>query len=74
MYMLEKPTKYCLKLVCITDAWSSYLCDARSDGAIVTKKKYQQPIQPLIWLTKNFKWMHMNLTCDKWLTSTEAAE
>jgi hypothetical protein len=82
MYMPSKPAKYNIKVMCFTDAHSSYLYNAYiyvgkdRDGATLSEeeKKFTKPIQAVISLSKCFYGSNRNITTDNWFSSTELAQ
>lgn len=81
MYTPSKPSKYGIKIMCLTDAHNAYLYDAYiytgkgSDGQILTaeERKLKIPSQAVIRLTKSIHGTKRNVTCDNWFSSIELA-
>lgn len=82
MYMPNKPAKYGIKLICLTDAHNSYLLNAYiyvgkdSDGKSLTKEeqKLLKPTQAVIRVTKPIINTNRNVTGDNWFSSIELVE
>lgn len=82
VYMPKKPAKYGIKLLCMTDAHSSYLynayiyCGKESDGSTLSaeERKLQIPTQAVVRLTKCIFKTNRNVTFDNWFTSLEVAQ
>ena len=82
MYMPKKPSKYGIKMMCLTDAHNSYLHNAYlyvgkdSDGATLTaaEKKLKKPTQAVVRLSKELVGTNRNITCDNWFMSLEVAD
>lgn len=82
MYMPNKPAKYGIKLICLTDAHNSYLLNAYiyvgkdSDGKSLTKEeqKLLKPTQAVIQVTKPIVNTKRNVTGDNWFSSIELVE
>jgi len=82
MYMPSKPAKYGIKVICLTDAHSSYLYNAYiyvgkdSDGATLSEeeKKFTKPTQAVIRLSKCLYGSNRNITADNWFSSIELAQ
>lgn len=81
MYMPSKPAKYGLKMQCLTDARTSYVCNTYlycgkgSDGLYLSEdeKKYNIPTQAVLRLCKPIFGTNRNITTDNWYTSIELA-
>lgn len=79
MYMPQKPRKYGIKILAITDARTHYFLDgyvytgAGSDGETLsdTEKKFKKPTQSVLCLVKSIEGSNRNLTADNWFTSME---
>lgn len=82
VYMPKKPKKYGIKILCLTDAKTSYLCNGYiytgkgSDGVGLTEKQKELsiPTQSLIRLCKKIKGSNRNITADNWFSSIEAVD
>lgn len=82
MYMPKKPKKYGIKVMCLADAKTSYLCNAYiytgkgSDGFGLTEeeKSCSVPTQSLIRLCKVIEGTNRNVTADNWFSSLEAVD
>lgn len=82
MYMPKKPKKYGIKVMCLADAKTSYLCNAYiytgkgSDGVGLseTEKNHSIPTQSLIRLCKNIEGTNRNVTADNWFSSIDGVE
>lgn len=81
MYLPNKPDKYGLKLMCLTDARNGYLfnsyiyCGKDSDGQGLSEdeKKLSKPTQSVIRLAKPLFQTNRNITADNWFSSVELA-
>lgn len=81
MYMPNKPDKYGLKLMCLTDARTGYLfnsyiyCGKDSDGLGLSEveKKLSKPSQSVIRLARPLFQTNRNITADNWFSSVELA-
>lgn len=79
MYMPQKPCKYGIKIMCLTDARTSYLynayiyCGKGSDGFGLTREEqtFLKPTQTVIRLAKPLYGSNRNITADNWFTSME---
>lgn len=79
VYIPKKPKKYGIKVQCLTDAKTSYLCNAYlysgkdSDGVGLSdeEKKLAKPTQSVIKLCKYEENSNKNITGDNWFTSIE---
>lgn len=79
MYMPNKPNKYGLKIMCLTDARNNYLLNAYiysgkgSDGTTLSdsEKKLAVPSQAVIRLVKPIEGSNRNVTGDNWFSSIE---
>lgn len=73
--MLNKPAKYVLQFMCLTDARNSYFyngyiyCDKNSDGQTLPDelKSFQKPTQSVLRLVKPIKKSNRNITADNWV-------
>lgn len=83
MYIPNKPAKYGIKVLCLTDAKNSYLYNAyvyagkESDGMGLSdeeKKQLSKPSQAVVRLSKCIYNTNRNVTCDNWFTSVEIAQ
>lgn len=82
MYIPNKPCKYGLKILCLTDARTSYLYNAymyvgrNSDGFGLNddEKKLSKPSQAVIRLVKPLYVSNRNVTGDNWFSSIELVE
>lgn len=81
MYMPNKPGKYGLKLMCLTDARNGYLYNSyiysgkNSDGQGLTEEenKLPKPTQSVIRLSRPLFKTNRNITADNWFSSVELA-
>nr|CAH7725072.1 unnamed protein product [Callosobruchus chinensis] len=81
MFLPNKPDKYGLKLMCLTDARNGYLfnsyiyCGKDSDGRGLSEdeKKLSKPSQSVIRLARPIFQTNRNITTDNWFSSTEIA-
>ncbi|RZF45385.1 hypothetical protein LSTR_LSTR002828 [Laodelphax striatellus] len=81
MYIPNKPCKYGLKIMCLTDARTGYLFNAYvyagkdSDGLTLDaqEKKLMKPTQSVIRLAKPLEQSNRNITADNWFSSIELA-
>lgn len=82
MYMPNKPARYGIKLICLTDAHNSYLLNAYiyvgkdSDGKCLTKEeqKLLKPTQAVIQVTQPIINTNRNVTADNWFSSIELVQ
>lgn len=82
MYMPNKPCKYGIKIMCLTDARTSYLynayiyCGKGSDGLGLSEEeqKSSKPTQAVIRLAKPLFGSNRNITADNWFTSIELVD
>lgn len=82
MYMPKKPKKYGIKVMCLADAKTSYLCNAYiytgkgSDGVGLseTEKNLSIPTQAVIRLCKVIEGTNRNVTADNWFSSLDGVE
>lgn len=82
MYMPKKPKKYGIKIMCLADAKTSYLCNAYiytgkgSDGIGLTEseKNLSIPTQSAIRLCKTIEGTNRNVTADNWFSSIECMD
>lgn len=79
VYMPNKPAKYGMKVLCLTDARNNYLFNAylyggkNTDGIGLSneEKKLGIPTQSVIRLVKPIGNTNRNITCDNWFMSME---
>lgn len=79
VYMPNKPCKYGIKIMCLTDARTSYLYNAYiysgkgSDGFGLSEEecKFSVPTQAVIRLAKPLFGSNRNVTADSWFTSIQ---
>lgn len=79
VYMPNKPAKYGLKIMCLTDGRTNYLYNAYLYGGKGTdshtltqnEKKLSIPTQSVIRLTKPIEKTNRNITADNWFSSIE---
>ncbi|GFY42352.1 DDE_Tnp_1_7 domain-containing protein [Trichonephila inaurata madagascariensis] len=79
--MPNKPSKYGIKVMCLTDAHNAYLYNAYvytgkgSDGLTLSaqERNLTIPSQSVIRLTKCIYGTNRNITCGNWFTSIELA-
>ncbi|XP_050302765.1 piggyBac transposable element-derived protein 3-like [Anthonomus grandis grandis] len=82
MYMPNKPCKYGIKIVCMTDARTHYFFNGYiytgkdSDGFGLEKhlKKFNKPTQSVLRLVQPIAGSNRNITADNWFTSLELVE
>lgn len=82
IYMSNKPSKYGIKVVCLTDARNNYLNNAyvysgkESDGITLSleERKLTIPIRTVICLCKGLERSYRNVTTDNWFTSAQLTE
>lgn len=82
VYMPNKPDKYGIKIMCLTDARTSYLynayvyCGRDTDGIglLPEEKRFSKPTQSVIRLAKPLFNTRRNITADNWFSSVELAE
>ena len=82
MYMPKKPAKYGLKVMCMTDARTQYLCNAYiysgkgSDGQSLSEEEMKLgiPSQFIVRLTKPIQNTRRNVTADNWFSSIEVVK
>ena len=82
MYMPNKPARYGIKLICLTDAHNSYLLNAYiyvgkdSDGKCLTKEeqKLLKPTQAVIHVAQPIINTNRNVTADNWFSSIELVQ
>ena len=80
--MPNKPCKYGLKMMCLTDARNHYFyngylyCGKDSDGIGLTEeeKKLSKPTQSIMRLSKPIINTNRNITADNWFSSLELSE
>lgn len=79
MYMPNKPAKYGIKILCLTDARNNYLFNAYiytgkgSDGRTLSleERQLQIPTQAVVRLVKPIEKSNRNVTADNWFGSME---
>jgi len=82
MYMPNKPAKYGLKIMCLTDSCSQYLFDAyiyvaqNTDGLTLdhAERKFSKLTQLVLRLSKPLQGTNRNVTADNWFSSIELVE
>lgn len=82
MYMPQKPAKYGIKIMAMTDARTNYLCNAFIySGADCygktlneSEKLLKKPSQAVLRLIKPIEGSNRNITCDNWFSSIELAK
>ncbi|CAI6375449.1 unnamed protein product [Macrosiphum euphorbiae] len=82
MYIPNKPAKYGLKIMCLTDSRSHYLFNAyiyagqNTDGLTLdhTERKFSKPTQSVLRLSKPIQGTNRNVTADNWFSSIELVE
>lgn len=82
VYNPQKPAKYGLKIMVMTDAHNAYMYNAYlytgkgSDGYTLSAddKKLLIPSQAVVRLAKDIFGSHRNITCDNWFVSVELAQ
>lgn len=82
VYMPKKPHKYGIKIMCLTDAKTSFLYNAYiytgkdSDGIGLSPKEQQlsKPTQSVVRLCKPIQNSNRNVTGDNWFSSMELTE
>nr|CAH7736445.1 unnamed protein product [Callosobruchus chinensis] len=83
MYMPNKPAKYGIKLMCMTDARNGYLHNAYiyvgkdSDGKTLSDEERRtllKPTQAVIRLTASLRNSNRNVTADNWFSSIELVD
>ncbi|XP_054746656.1 piggyBac transposable element-derived protein 3-like [Anastrepha obliqua] len=82
VYMPKKPKKYSIKVMCLTDAKTSYLVNAyiytgkNSDGEGLSEKEQEMPVavQSLTRLCKVIEGRKRNVTADNWFTSLDGVK
>lgn len=83
IYMPNKPAKYGLKLMALTDARTSYFyngylyCGKDSDGLTLSdedRRKWSKPSQSVLRLAKPIFGSNRNLTADNWFSSVELVD
>lgn len=82
MYMPRKPKKYGIKIMCLVDAKTSYLCNVYiytgkgSDGVGLTEteKTFSIPTQSVVRLCKTIERTNRNVTADNWFSSLEVVD
>lgn len=80
--MPKKPKKYGIKVMCLADAKTSYLCNAYiytgkgSDGVGLTEaeKNLSIPTQSVVRLCKVIEGTNRNVTADNWFSSVEGVD
>lgn len=79
MYMPLKPTKYGIKVLCMTDARNNYFydgyiyCGKGSDGLTLSdeERTFSIPTQAVLRLTRSIVKTNRNVTADNWFSSIE---
>lgn len=79
LYMPNKPAKYGLKIMCLTDAKSGYLYNAYiysgkgsdGEGLNENEKIFSKPTQSVLRLTNPIAGSRRNVTADNWFSSVE---
>jgi hypothetical protein len=82
VYMPKKPKKYGIKVMCLTDAKTSYLYNGYiytgqgSDGVGLTEKQRELsiPTQSLVRLCQGIYGSNRNITADNWFSSIEGVD
>lgn len=82
MYMPNKPARYGIKLICLTDAHNSYLQNAYiyvgkdSDGKSLTieERKLLKPTQAVLQVAQPIMKTNRNITADNWFSSVELVQ
>lgn len=82
MYMPNKPAKYGIKLMCITDSLTHYLHNAyiyagqNTDGFTLgqAERKMAKPTRAVLRLSKPIEGTNQNITADNWFSSIELVE
>lgn len=82
VYMPQKPAKYGIKIMALTDARTHYLANAyiyygkNSDGINLTsdEKKLAVPTQSVLRLCSIIEGSNRNITADNWFSSIQLAE
>lgn len=82
VYMPNKPAKYGIKIMCLTDSRNHYLFNAyvytgkNSDGKGLTgdERKLAIPTQAVIRLTKPIENSNRNVTADNWFSSIQLVD
>lgn len=82
MYMPNKPAKYGIKIMALTDARTQYLANAyiyhgkNSDGNGLTteERRLSVPTQAVLRLTKIIEGSNRNITADNWFSSIQVIE
>lgn len=82
MYMPNKPSKYGLKVMCLTDAKTSYFYNGyiytgkNSDGRTLSEAEnnLQKPTQAIIRLSKPLEKSNRNITADNYFSSLELVQ
>jgi len=76
MYMPKKPAKYGLKIQCLCDSRTSYLCDAfvYTGKQNITNKDLSIPTQDVLKLISTIQGTHRNITMDNWYVSIELCD
>jgi len=82
MYMPNKPAKYGIKLMCLTDSRTHYLHNAyiyagqNTDGITLdpVERKFPKPTQAVLRLSKLIEGTNRNITADNWFSSIELVE
>ncbi|KAJ8926712.1 hypothetical protein NQ314_020892 [Rhamnusium bicolor] len=82
MYMPNKPCKYGIKIVCMTDAKTHYFYNGYiyackdSDGYGINKalKQFFKPTQSVLRLIRPIENTNRKITADNWFSSLELVE
>lgn len=82
MYMPNKPARYGIKLICLTDAHNSYLLNAYiyvgkdSDGKFLTRDEQRllKPTQAVLQVAQPIIKTNRNITADNWFSSVELVQ
>lgn len=82
MYMPNKPAKYGIKLMCITDSRTHYLYNAyiyagqNTDGLTLdpAEKKFAKLTQAVLRLSKPIEGTNRNITANNWFSSIELVD
>lgn len=82
VFMPKKPKKYGMKVMCLTDARTSFLVNAYiytgkdSDGVGLTEEERKKPVtvQSLTRLCKVIEGTNRNVTADNWFSSMDGVE
>lgn len=82
VYIPNKPGKYGMKIMCMTDARTSYLYnayiysgkDSDGRGLPAEEKKYSKPTQSVLRLSQPIYGTNRNITADNWFSSIEVID